>query len=114
MSTDTIERLPNTVTKCHALIRSLQVAAGEGASERISALEAERDELKELLEATKKEAEELEARVEELEKDPDAISAIEAFLDECERVGPLRYDVPQSDHSNRAIVQLHDAVGRQP
>lgn len=116
MSTTTLERLPNTVTKCHSVIRALQEGAGDGGAARILELEAERDELKERLADTENENDELEARVKELEENerPDAVTAIDAFLDECERTGPLRFDVPQSDRVNRAIVGLHDAVGRQP
>lgn len=125
MSTATLERLPNTVTACHAEIRKLREAVGVDAGsaeeisalgETVSALESERDELKDELEAAKKTVSELEERVDELEEDdrPDAEDAINCFLDECERIGPLRYDVPQSDRAVRAIVRLHDAVGRQP
>ena len=113
MSTTTLERLPNTVSKCHAEIMKLREACSDP---DIAAIIAERDELKERLQAAKKEVEELEARVEQLEENdrPDAELAINAFLDECERIGPMRYDVPQSDRAFRAIVELHDSVGRQP
>lgn len=116
MQADTLERLPNTVTKCHSMIRTLQDAAGANAAARILELEAERDELKDRLKSSEDENEELQARVKELEENehPDAICAIDRFLDECERTGPQRFDVPQSDRVNRAIVNLHDAVGRQP
>lgn len=116
MSTATLERLPNTVTACHDEIRKLREAMSEDTAEQLSALESERDELKDRVEGLEKEVSELEARVEELEDEdrPDATDAIERFLDECERVGPLRYDVPQSDRAMRAIVVLHDVVGRNP
>jgi hypothetical protein len=113
MSTDTIERLPNTVTKCHAEIRKLREACS---NPDIAAIIAERDELKDKLEAAEKKVGELEASVEEGGEidDPAADQAINAFLDECERIGPMRYDVPQSDRAFRAIVWLHDLVGRNP
>jgi predicted RNase H-like nuclease (RuvC/YqgF family) len=124
MSTATLERLPNTVTVCHAEIRKLREAVSDGSAteeiaalkETVSALESERDELKDKLEASEKTVSELEERVDELEDEarPNAVEAIERFLDECERVGPLRYDVPQSDRAMRAIITLHDAVGRNP
>jgi predicted nuclease with TOPRIM domain len=118
MSTATLERLPNTVTKCHAEIVKLRALAGDpdANAERIVELEAELSEAREELEETEKENAELEARVEELEKNEhlDAVVAIDKFLDECERVGPLRYDVPQTDRAMRAIIGLHDSVGRTP
>lgn len=118
MSTETLERLPNTVTKCHAEIRKLRTLAGDpdASAARVVELEAELEETKERLAASEKEAEELEAKVKEFEENehPDAVVAIDRFLDECERVGPMRFDVPQSDRANRAIVELHDAVGRHP
>jgi predicted nuclease with TOPRIM domain len=151
MPTATLERLPNTVTRCHDEIRRLQAAlAGASIAENdpekianltrerdslqatvselgatidhkvasIADLEGERDELKETLTQSQAEVETLEARIEELEgrieERADPVEAIDAFLDECERTGPLRFDVPQSDRANRAIVRLHDAVGRQP
>jgi septal ring factor EnvC (AmiA/AmiB activator) len=146
MSTETMERLPNTVTRCHEEIRRLrasqlaapivvdnseQIAAlkadiGELTADleaaetekaaleaSVKELEAERDELKERLEATEKEKEEADERIEENEH-PNAILAIDDFLGECERIGPMRFDVPQSDRVNRAIVALHDVVGRNP
>jgi predicted nuclease with TOPRIM domain len=114
MSTATLERLPNTVTACHAEIRRLQEAVGS--ADEISALESERDELKDKLAESEGEVAELELRVAELEKNerPDAELAINIFLDECERVGPLRYDVPQTPRAIQAIIGLHDAVGRNP
>lgn len=113
MSIEVAERLPNTVTKCHQEIRRLREAATDP---DMIALIAERDELKDRVEAAEKEVSELEERVEALEDDahPDMEDAIHVFLDECERVGPLQYDVPQSDGTFRAIIRLHDAVGRHP
>lgn len=117
MSTETLERLPNTVTKCHIEIMKLRtLAKPDGEADRIADLEAELSETKALLEATKAENAEIERRIEAIEESehPDAILAIDKFLDECERVGPLRYDVPQSDRTMRAIIGLHDAAGRTP
>lgn len=108
------ERLPNTVTKCHTMIHTLREAATDGGAERIAELEAELAETKEALAASETEVEALEAKVDKLEADPDVINAVDVFLDECERIGPLRYDVPQSASAMRAIIGLHDAVGRQP
>jgi predicted nuclease with TOPRIM domain len=118
MSTDTLERLPNTVTKCHDEIKRLRAAVvdPDGEAEQISALESERDELKDTVAELEAEKTALELRVKELEdaEKPDAIEAIDAFLNECERIGPLKYDVPQSDRTFRAIIGLHDAAGRTP
>jgi len=112
MSTTTLERLPNTVTACHVMIRKLQESAGDDGAT------AERDELKEKVEELEDECKSLQSEVERLEKyieqSPDATDDINALLDECVRVGPLRFDVPQSDRAQRAIVALHDCVGRQP
>lgn len=114
MSTETLERLPNTVTKCHAMIVSLQEADGARSADRIAELEAELAETKEALAAFEAEVKSLEAKVDKLEADPDVVNAVDIFLDECERIGPLLYDVPQSSSAMRAIIGLHDAVGRQP
>lgn len=118
MSTATLERLPNTVTACHAEIMRLREALGvdAGSAQLISALESERDELKDQLEEANREKKTAETRVSELEANehPDAIDAIDRFLNECVRVGPLRYDVPQSDRALQAIIGLHDAAGRRP
>jgi uncharacterized protein YlxW (UPF0749 family) len=112
MSTATLERLPNTVTACHAMIRDLQADAGD------SDLMAERDELKEKLKSAEEENRSLQAEVDDLEKriedNPDSREEINAFLDECIYVAPLQYDVPQTPRAQRAIVALHVAVGRNP
>jgi hypothetical protein len=98
------DEYPKTVTVCHAEIKRLNaviVAADkqlEGKDDEIAELKDELDEIEEKGTVS----------------DQDAASAINAFLDECERVGPLRFDVPQSDRTNRAIVGLHDVVGRKP
>lgn len=82
----------------------------------VAGLEAERDRLKRQLRETESENEKLEAKISDLEEkqDPDLSSAIDAFLDECERTGARRFSVPQSDRANQAIVALHNAVGRNP
>ncbi|WP_375414650.1 hypothetical protein [uncultured Bradyrhizobium sp.] len=117
-STAALERLPNTVTACHAEIRTLREAVGgnKEVREKIYALESERNKLKDRLQASENKVLGLQGRVDELEEAarPDAEVAIDGFLDECERVGPMRYDVPQSDSAIRAILRLHDPVGRQP
>lgn len=105
---------PKTVTACHAEITRLRDMFNGGALREFTALETERDELKEALEDAKKENAELEAKIEKLEQDPDTVDAIHSFLDECERVGPQRYDMPQSDRAMRAVISLHHAVGRNP
>lgn len=40
--------------------------------------------------------------------------AINAFLDECERTAVLKFKVPETEHANKAILGLYDAVGRNP
>lgn len=122
MSTATLERFPRTVSACHAeIIRlrvSLENAQESSGADRIAELEAERDELEAKLEAAEEEGTSLQAEVDRLEKHiesfPDATEDINALLDECVRFGPLRYDVPQTPRAMRAIVNLHDCVGRQP
>jgi hypothetical protein len=93
---------PKTVTVCHAEISRLT-----GLLSKYDAVVDRKDaEIAELVD-----------KIEDLEEnyqDVDVAIVINRFLDECERVGPLRFDVPQSDRANRAIVALHDAVGRQP
>jgi Fe-S-cluster formation regulator IscX/YfhJ len=95
---------PKTVTRCHEEISRLQKLLVDADSH-----------------LDKKEAriEELQGEIIELEDTGDDVEdhaeeAIHAFLDECERVAPLKFDVPQSERANRAIVRLHDAVGRKP
>jgi chromosome segregation ATPase len=116
MSTETMGRLPNTVTRCHEMIRKLQ--DGAGSSEDIAALNAEIEEKNDEIKSLSETIDEHEKRIEELEKivegRADPIAAIDGFLDECERIGPQRYEVPLSDRAQRAIVVLHDAAGRNP
>lgn len=120
--TITLERFPKTVSACHAEIIRLRVALenaqDSGDADKVSELESERDDLKQELSAAKEEADSLQTEVDRLEKyienNPDATEDINAFLDECVRFGPLRYDVPQTSRAMRAIVNLHDIVGRQP
>jgi chromosome segregation ATPase len=95
---------PKTVTGCHVEIRRLETLLTE-ADKQLEAKEETIDDLQGKVDEFEEEAEELE---------DDATNAIHKFLDECERTGPLRFDVPQTDQANRAIVALHDAVGRRP
>lgn len=95
---------PKTVTACHNEIKRLQDLVHE-ADKQLTAKEERIDELA-------NEIDELEDGEEEEQED--AVAAIHALLDECERTGPLRYDVPQSDRVNRAIVKLHEVAGRNP
>jgi hypothetical protein len=93
---------PKTVTACHNEIKRLQGLVDY--AEKMLTIKEERiDELQD-------EVDELEHEEEKV----DAVTAIHALLDECERTGPLRYDVPQTDRVNRAIVKLHEVTGRNP
>lgn len=92
---DLVVAYPKTVTSCHKEIMRLEKLLAV-ADEKIDALEDDVDDDEDDSE----------------EESTDAEGAIHAFLDECERVGPLRYDVPQTDSAMRAIVALHDVVGR--
>lgn len=93
---------PKTLAACHAelgrLARLIESADKEidRKDEEISDLENELDEIEE----------------KRTVRDEDAERAIHAFLDEVDRVGPLRFDVPCTDRVNRAIVALHNIVGR--
>lgn len=101
---DLIIDFPKTVTNCHAEIRRLEgllAAAGK----QLEAKETTIDELQGKLDEIEEEGAAEENHTDE---------AINAFLDEVERVGPLRFDVPQTDRANRSIVALHDIVGRRP
>lgn len=88
---------PKTVTACHNEIKRLQDLVHE-ADKQLTANEDRIDELQDEID----------------DEQEDAIAAIHTLLDECERTGPLRYDVPQSDRVNRAIVKLHEVAGRNP
>lgn len=96
---------PKTVSACHAEIR------------RLSELIADADKQ---LDAKDDTIDELQTEIDEIEDgkeddcDQQTESAVNAFLDEIERTGPLRFDVPNTDRVNRAIVALHDLVGRKP
>lgn len=117
MSTTTLERFPKTVSACHAEIIRLRTAAEENDGERLTELEAERDELKDEIAAARQEIDRLEERVEELEdaENPDAVSAIDRFLYEVERpIGQFKFDVIHGPATDRAILGLFEAVGRQP
>jgi predicted nucleic acid-binding Zn-ribbon protein len=95
---------PKTVTACHA-----EIARLDG---KIAELQEKNSELASKLNTASDRLAEIENDDEEEELG--VSGAINAFLDECERTGPLRYDVPQTDRAMRAIVALHDAVGRNP
>ncbi|MDB5550829.1 MAG: hypothetical protein JWL86_813 [Rhizobium sp.] len=110
---------PKTVTACHAEIARLERdLAGEDSRRelhrRIRALESELEEAQTSAKSWENQHDEIETELDKLQETigGDPVLAINVFLDECERVGPLRYDVPQTDRAMRAIVQLHDAVGR--
>ena len=83
-------QFPDNVEACHDEIRRLSRAIGK--------LESELEEIEE----------------EGTVRDQDIEGAIHSFLDEVERTAPLRFQVPTTDRANRAIVGLHDAVGRRP
>jgi hypothetical protein len=116
---DLVVSYPKTVTACHAEIARLEeVLAGEDSPRelhrRLRKLESELEDARTSATSWENKHDEVEADLEKLREtiEGDPVIAINTFLDECERVGPLRYDVPQTDRAMRAIVQLHDAVGR--
>lgn len=106
MSTNTLERLPNTVTACHAEIRKLRALVGgvDPSADALAATLAERDSLKATLGDRDKEVDELaataaefKAKVGELEQERDEIketlAATEKEKDELdERVEELEKD----------------------
>lgn len=101
--------LPKTVTASHAEIERLAELLATATSE-LDTKDSTIDELREKII-------DLENDIEEHKEDKlivasDTSGAIHAFLDECERTGPLRYDVPQTERAMRTIVELHDVVGR--
>lgn len=98
---DEIE-FPKTVGACHAEILRLSNLIAE-ADKAIDAKDEEIDDLQEELDKIEEKG---------TVRDEGTALAIHAFLDEVERTGPLRFDVPQTDRANRAIVALHDVVGR--
>lgn len=102
LSDDVEAEYPKTVTVCHAEISRLEKLLIE-ADKQLDAKDQEINNLEDKMDDHEES---------EMGLDYDATEAINAFLDECERVGPLRFEVPQSDRVNRAIVRLHDAVGR--
>lgn len=117
MSTATLERFPKTVSACHVEIIRLRKALEDGDAERIADLETERDELKDEIKVAREEIDKLEERIEELEdaENPDAIGAIDQFLFEVERpVGQFKFDVVHGPSTDRAILGLFAAVGREP
>lgn len=116
---DLVVSYPKTVTACHAEIARLERELVGGDSRRdlyrqIHELRSDLEDAQTSATSWENEHDEVEAELEKLREtiEGDPVVAIHAFLDECERVGPLRYDVPQTDRAMRAIVQLHDAVGR--
>lgn len=119
MPTAPLERpsFPKTVSACHAEIIKLReyIEDDDSGIALIDELETEVKELKERLEATEDENDELEKRVEELEdaQHPDAVEAIDNFLHEIERQpGQLKFDVVHGPATDRAILRLFDAAGR--
>lgn len=123
MKSQTLERpsFPKTVTACHAEIVRLRVAIediedGDDLA-RIDELETELAEVKASLEATNEENTALERRIGELEdeQNPNAVDAINNFLYEVERPpGQFKFDVIHGPATDRAIIRLFDAAGRQP
>lgn len=117
MSTATLERLPNTVTACHALIRKLSGAEQDGKAitdlkAEIEEKDGEIEELNKKLDASEERVSELEGIVEER---TDPLDAIDQFLFEVQRpVGQFKFDVMHGPATDRAIVRLYDAAGRQP
>lgn len=117
MSTATLERLPNTVTACHATIRKLIEDGGD--SETIRTLRREVEERDAEIEALNRKLTESEGRIDELETEvegrADPVNAIDVFLFEVQRpVGQFKFDVLHGPATDRAILRLYDAVGRQP
>lgn len=114
---------PNTVTKCHVVIArleqelrdgSLNAAARRKLDLEIKILSEQVSDHERTIETLGGQITDLEKQIEEYEENyrGDTADAVQAFLDECERVGPLRYDVPQTPRAMQAIVHLHDVVGR--
>lgn len=102
-------KMPRTVSACHAEITRLHEQISElNEGDDVSTLKARIEELDGQNDA-------LEKRVIELEEaeNPDAVAAIDCFLDEVERpVGQLKFDVVHGPRADRAILGLFDAVGR--
>lgn len=104
MSTITLERLPNTVSACHAEIRRLQAQDPDKTADlkqKIASLERDNGRLLQKIEHL------------EDENNPDAVDAINHFLDQVERpVGKLTFDVLHGPATDRAILGLYSAAGR--
>lgn len=121
-------KFPKTVSACHVEIIRLRneiaehddlqadiAHAEETASELLREIETAGAEI----EALQKTVDERNERIEELEgeaedrKDP--VAAIDQFLFEVERpVGKFSFDVVHGPATDRAILGLYDAVGRNP
>jgi chromosome segregation ATPase len=117
MHTGLRERLPNTVTACHALIREIQ--GKDDQKELIAALKKEIEERDEEIESLNRKLSESEERVDELEDEVegriDSEDAIDQFLFEVRSpVGQFKFDVLHGPATDRAILRLFDAVRRQP
>lgn len=68
------------------------------------------------IEMLESEVDDLSAQVDDLEDEANETKvreAVDRFCDEVERpVGTMNYTVPDNDRVNRAIIGLHDAIGR--
>jgi predicted nuclease with TOPRIM domain len=110
------ERLPRTVSACHAMIHDLRKKLSDAANvdelrQQIEEKDGEIESLGGKLSEAEAEVDRLEALVEER---ADPIDAINHFLDEVERpVGKLTFDVVHGPAADRAILALFDAAGRQ-
>lgn len=104
------------IKELEAKVASLSDAEDQITGLKLDLAEA-RDEIANLESTNEKlndELDELNAKIEQLEEGGGVSLAVDSFLDCCERVGPLRYIVPQSDRASQAIVALHDAIGATP
>jgi len=105
--TDVLE-MPTTIKACHNEIGKLRAQLADARDDLAdkerenSRLQSELDDMEE------------ESREAENEADDRLVDVVHQFLDECERVGVLRYRVPESDRANSAIIGLHEMAGRNP
>lgn len=97
-----------TVEACHDTIKAL--------ADELMAVRSRAESEIEMAADLQREVDDLEAELADskAEADDHAIASINDLLDECERVGVLRYTVPQTDRASRAIVALHNIAGRNP